>query len=91
VATLWNLATGDNANKAAIVAAGAITPLVELLRDGSDEGKENAAGALMVLSDGITINIAAILAAGALSQWASSICCKLYNCFVVIASILRKA
>jgi hypothetical protein len=37
---------GDDAIKATIAAAGAIEPLVALVRDGDAEGKANAAGAL---------------------------------------------
>jgi hypothetical protein len=47
---LGNLASGNNDIKAAIVAAGAIPLLMELLRDGSDLGKAMAAGALANLS-----------------------------------------
>ena len=38
-------------NRAAVAAAGAIPPLVELLRGGSDEGRAEAAEALWVLAD----------------------------------------
>ncbi len=38
--------------KAAIVAAGAIEPLVALVRDGDAEGKAEAAGALRYLAGG---------------------------------------
>lgn len=40
---------GDDDNLAKIAAAGAIPPLVALLRDGNDKQKENAAGALWKL------------------------------------------
>jgi vacuolar protein 8 len=43
---LGSLAEGNNNNKVAIMAAGAIPPLVELLRGGSDEGRVKASGAL---------------------------------------------
>jgi hypothetical protein len=63
---LLNLANGDAANKAAMVTAGAIPPLVELVRGGSDQGKVSAAGALYYLSNGNAANKAAIVMAGAL-------------------------
>jgi len=42
-------ADANENNKAAVAAAGAIPPLVELLRGGSDEGRAEAAEALWVL------------------------------------------
>jgi len=51
---LQNLAIGDAAIKAAIVAAGALEPLAALVRDGDAQGKAKAAGALNVLSTGDT-------------------------------------
>jgi hypothetical protein len=40
-------------NKGAIAAAGAIEPLVALVRDGDAQGKANAANALWSLADGV--------------------------------------
>jgi hypothetical protein len=39
-------AEANDASRAAVAAAGAIFPLVELLRSGSEEGKKSAAAAL---------------------------------------------
>jgi hypothetical protein len=61
-----NLAGGDAAIKAAIVAAGALEPLAALVRDGDAEGKASAAGALMNLALGDAAIKAAIVAAGVL-------------------------
>ena len=64
---LWRLAAHENdANRVAIVKAGAIGPLVELLSLGSDNAKEQAAGALRNLSINAA-NRAAIAAAGAIA------------------------
>jgi len=49
---LSNLAGGDAAIKAAIVAAGALVPLAVLVRDGDAQGKAKAAGALSNLATG---------------------------------------
>ena len=43
---LAKLAVGNDANVVAIPEAGAIAPLVELVRDGSEDAKEAAAWAL---------------------------------------------
>jgi hypothetical protein len=50
----------------AVVAAGALPPLVELLRSGSDDGKGYAAGALGMLADGNVDIMPVIVAVGAL-------------------------
>jgi hypothetical protein len=63
---LWNLANGDAAIKAAIVAVGALVPLAALVRDGDALGKANAAGALQSLALSDAAIKAAIVAAGAL-------------------------
>jgi 4'-phosphopantetheinyl transferase EntD len=57
----------DNANNAAIVEAGAIPQLVELLRGGSVNGRANAAAALggLTISDDDAIRVA-IVAVGAI-------------------------
>ena len=47
-AALWILSV-NTANKVAIVAAGALAPLEQLLRDGSEAVKKMAAGALKSL------------------------------------------
>jgi hypothetical protein len=47
---LRNLATGDDAIQAAIVAAGALEPLAALMRDGDAQGKARAAAALQRLA-----------------------------------------
>ena len=47
---LLNLSVNDD-NKVAIAAAGGIPVLVSLARDGSGEGKEQAAGALRILAE----------------------------------------
>ena len=46
-----NLAACD-ANKATIMASGAVAPLVALLKSGTDGAKEHAAGALANLANG---------------------------------------
>jgi hypothetical protein len=61
---LGNLMCGNDAIKTAIMAAGALPPLIELMSGGSDRGKAFAAGALRSLVIG---NDAAVVAAGALS------------------------
>ena len=66
-----NLAAGDAAIKAAIVAAGALVPLAALVRDGDAQGKANAAGALGNLAGGDAAIKAAIVAAGALEPLAA--------------------
>ena len=50
----------NSANEVTIVDAGAIPPLVELLRAGLEEGKTNAAGALanVAVSDANRVTIA---------------------------------
>ncbi|KAK3236417.1 hypothetical protein CYMTET_53440 [Cymbomonas tetramitiformis] len=50
-AALWNLSGGDGLEQA-IAEAGAIPPLVELLRDDSADAKKNVAAALWNLSGG---------------------------------------
>ena len=47
---LWTLAGSTAAERVAIAAAGGITPLVELVRDGGAGAKEQAAGALASLA-----------------------------------------
>jgi vacuolar protein 8 len=68
---LGNLADGDDANKEAIVAAGAIEPLVALVRDGDAKGKADAARALGILADGNDANKAAIRSAGGIEPLAA--------------------
>ena len=63
---LWSLAAGDAAIVAAIAAAGAIEPLVALVRDGDAQGKADAAAALWYLAFGEFAIKAAIMAAGAI-------------------------
>jgi vacuolar protein 8 len=60
------LAGGNDANRAAIVAAGAIPLLVELLRDGSGDGKGLAAETLGMLPGGIVDIASAVAVAGAI-------------------------
>jgi len=57
---------GDDAIVSAIAAAGAIEPLVALVRDGDAEGKAIAAAALWYLAAGDNAMKAAIAAAGAI-------------------------
>ena len=52
------------ANKAAMAAAGAMEPLVALVRDGDPQGKANAAGALWTLAAGDAAIKAAMAATG---------------------------
>jgi hypothetical protein len=54
---LWNLAVVNNANREAVLAAGALPPLVDLLIVGSDKGRAYAAGALGDLSNGTDVTI----------------------------------
>lgn len=63
---MGNLTVGNPANIAAVAAAGAIPPLVELLRVGSNEEKESATAALGNLAIHNSVNAAAIVRAGAL-------------------------
>jgi hypothetical protein len=59
----------DAANTAAVITAGALPPLAELLRGGSNEGNnKNAAAALGNLVRNDTANKAAVITAGALPQ-----------------------
>jgi hypothetical protein len=60
---LGNFAASKDANKAAIVAEGALPALVKLLRNGSDQSKAIAAKVLGKLAAGNDGNKAAILAA----------------------------
>jgi hypothetical protein len=62
---LGHLASGNDASRADVVAAGALPPLVWLLSSGSDSGKAEVAEVLGILS-GNNANNAAIVAAGAL-------------------------
>ena len=62
---MGNLAFNHAANKVAIVAAGAVPPLVALLRSGSEPGKERSAGALLILAVNAE-NQVKIAAAGAI-------------------------
>jgi vacuolar protein 8 len=55
-----------NANNAAVLDAGSIPQLVELLRDGSLEGRANAAAALYIHTFCNDATTATIVAAGAL-------------------------
>jgi ankyrin repeat protein len=68
---LANLSSGNAANTAAIVAAGAIGPLAVLVRDGDARGKANAAHTLAILSSGNAANTAAFAAAGAIGPLAA--------------------
>jgi vacuolar protein 8 len=62
---LGNLAAATDAdNRAAIVAAGAIPLLVELLRGGSENGRANAAFVLGNLSTGDDAITTVVVAAG---------------------------
>lgn len=61
---LQSLASGNDKDKAAIVAAGRIPPLVVLLSKGSEEGRAEAALALRNNACGHTANKAAVVAAG---------------------------
>jgi hypothetical protein len=63
---LGNLMIADNENRAAVLAVGAIPPLVELLRGSSDQGKAETAGALRNITGGNDANKAAVSAAGAI-------------------------
>ena len=49
-AALWNLASNNDDNQVSIAREGAVGPLIALLKNGSDQGKTNAAGALWNLA-----------------------------------------
>jgi vacuolar protein 8 len=61
---LHDLMAANDANNAAVLAAGGIPLLVELMRGGSDEGKSNAARALGNFAISNDANNAVIVAAG---------------------------
>jgi len=63
---LRNLTGGNDANRVAVLAAGVLPLMSELLRGGSDKGKTNAAGVLCNLAYGNDTNRAAVYAAGAI-------------------------
>ena len=54
-------------NRVSIASAGGITPLIALFDGGSEEAKEQAAGALMNLASNNVANQTAIMGAGALA------------------------
>jgi vacuolar protein 8 len=64
---LENLAWGNNANTAAFVAAGSLSPLVELLSGGWDEGRAYAARTLRNLTAENDAYKVAMVAAGAIA------------------------
>ena len=61
---LWILAEDNDANQAAIAAAGGIPPLVRLLDSGSEAVLQEAVGVLLSLAVNSAANRAAIAAAG---------------------------
>ena len=65
---LMSLADNNPANQTKIVKLGALEPLVNLLRSGSDEAKEHACGALWSLADNNPENQTKIVMNGAVSH-----------------------
>jgi hypothetical protein len=63
-AALYDLASSNDANRAAVMRAGALPLLVELLSNGLDKEREDAAATLCSLAAGIAANKAAVAAAG---------------------------